>query len=304
MEEEFVEKINFPDEGKYIIAVSGGVDSMSLLHLMTQREGYELIVAHCNHGIREGADEDEEFAGNIAKKYGLGFRITRLNLSQNASEDEARRARYDFFNSVFEDENTDGIITAHHLDDRIETMLLNQQRGAGWLGLSPLHETNTMKRPLLEVTKRELYAYAREHDVQWQEDATNADPGYTPRNRVRQQLTHQAWQRAHRQLREYDGRRQTREKYTRAILDKTVSTGENAVTLDRTQLLMYDVSTVRDVCYLVLKERFQDLVEIDFQTVVRLEHFYKTGRDNKQLWLSKHVWVRLSPDAMVIAVAR
>ena len=298
-----MEKINFPDEGKYIIAASGGVDSMSLLDMLARHGAYELIAVHINHGLREEAEADEDLVRRMADHYGVQYKSQRLQLGSK-SEDAARRARYDLLYTVHDQVNADGVITAHHLDDRIETMLLNQQRGAGWLGLSPLHETDTMKRPLLEVTKRQLYEYAREHDIQWREDATNADPGYTPRNRVRRQLTHQAWQRAHRQLREYDSWRQTREKYTRAILDKTVSTGENAVTLDRIQLLMYDVSTVRDVCYLVLKERFQDLVEIDFQTVAGLEHFYKTGRDGKQLWLSKHVWVKLSPDAMVIAVAR
>ncbi len=293
----------FPKSGKYVVAVSGGMDSMSLLHMLVRRDGYELIVAHAHHGLREDADGDQELVEQTAGQYALPYRTTQLQLN-DSGEDAARRARYDFLYSIYEKEEADGIVTAHHLDDRIETMYLNQQRGAGWFGLSPLRETGTTKRPLLEMTKQELHAYAQEYDIQWREDATNQEPEYTPRNRLRLTLAENTRKQLYEQIKQYDIQRATREKYTHTIGAKTVTVFESGVSIDRRRLLVYDVATIRDVLYLVLKEYFQDYMEIDFDAVIRLEHFYKTGRNGKQLSLSKHVWAYLETDAMVISVAR
>ncbi len=302
MEDGLMEKITFPESGRYVVAISGGVDSMSLLHMLTQQEGYELVVVHCNHGLRDGADEDEKLVREAAKQYGLDVKTARLQLEET-SEDAARRARYDFLYSMYEEENTDGIITAHHLDDRIETMLLNKQRGAGWIGLSPLHETKLIKRPLLGVTKYELLKYADRHTLIWREDPTNRDPSFTLRNRIRQQLSDTQREQLYKQLREYDEQRRIREQYINTVLNKTVTYSDNGIYIDRTQLRTYNVATARDVLYMMLKTYFQGYMEVDFDAVVRLEHFYKTAKKGKQLSLSRRVWARMEADAMVVFVA-
>lgn len=301
MDDELMEKVIFPESGRYVVAVSGGVDSMSVLHMLAEQDGYELIVAHCNHGLRSDAEKDEKLVREAADHYGLEVRTARLQLEE-ASEDAARRTRYDFLYAVYEEENADGIITAHHLDDRIETMLLNKQRGAGWIGLSPLHETEVIKRPLLGVTKRELREYAEKHNLTWREDPTNRDPSFTPRNRIRQQLSDAQREQLYKQLREYDEQRRIREQYIDTVLKKTVVYADNRVHIDRTQLRIHDVATARDVLYMVLKTYFQDYLEVDFDAVVRLEHFYKTAKSGKRLPLSRRVWAHMEPDAMVVFV--
>jgi tRNA(Ile)-lysidine synthetase-like protein len=305
MEDGLLEKVRFPVPGRYVIAVSGGVDSVSLLYLLHQRGKYELIVAHCHHGIRSDADADEELVREIAEQYGLQFRSTHLRLGADASEDEARRQRYAFLYSVQKEEQANGVVTAHHVDDRLETMLLNQQRGAGWLGLSPLWETETIKRPLLEVTKQELEQYARRYSLDWREDVTNLDSAYTPRNRIRRQLAEAGQERRqelYAQLRQYDKERRYREQRSWDIIASACHISDSHIWVDRIHLLLYEARLARDVLYLLLKTYFQEYMEIDYDAVLRLEHFYKTASSGKQLPLSERVWARMHNDAMLISV--
>lgn len=302
--EETLEKVNWPRPGKYVVAVSGGVDSMSLLHMLFKRGGYELTVVHCNHGIRPESDTDEHLVHDSAADYGLPFHSVRMRLGSGASEDAARRARYDFLHSVMEDTGSDAIVTAHHLDDRVETMLLNKQRGAGWMGLSPLHETETIKRPLLNVNKEAIYRYAKKNNLQWREDRSNLDPEYTPRNKIRQQLNTADKGQLYQQLRQYDEQRKTREQYTESILERTVTYSQGQVSVDRLRLLEHDVHTIRDILYILLRRYFRDYMEVDFDAVLRLEHFYKTATKGKKLSLSSKVWTRMDSNDMVVFVTK
>lgn len=267
-----------------MVAVSGGVDSMTLLYLLVNSgRDYELIVSHCNHGIRPDSDQDETLVKNTAREYGLEYRSTDLHLGPKASEAEARSGRYKFLRKVRQDEGAKAIITAHHLDDRLETMLMNKQRGAGWYGLSPLHETDLIKRPLLEISKREIIEYARENNLKWREDPTNIDPEYTLRNYLRGNLDREA---ALEELRRHDEYRRHRLEQLRSIFDKVVTTQNTTTSISRAKLLELDGETARDVLYLVLR-RYSDMLNIDRDAVYRLEHFCKTARVDKRLVLSE-----------------
>lgn len=303
MKDELMEKVTFPEKGRYILAVSGGVDSMSLLHMLSRHNQYELIVAHANHGLREGSDRDEQLVQAVARQFGLRVKTTQLHL-EDTSEDAARRARYDFLYSVREEEDATRIITAHHLDDRIETMLLNKQRGAGWIGLAPLHETDSVKRPLLGITKREIVAYAKRHELFWREDPTNRDSSYTPRNRLRQQLDDARRRELYDELTTYDEQRRIREQYITNVMEKVATLSEGAVSVHPTRLLEYDTATARDALYMTLKTHVDMYMEIDFDAIKRLEHFYKTASPGKKLSLSRYVWAQMERDAMVVFVAR
>lgn len=171
---------------RYVVAVSGGVDSMVLLHQLHQQSEHELIVAHFDHGIREDSAADARFVEATAQSYGLPFVSERVELGAGASEELARRHRYDFLERTAAAHEA-VIVTAHHADDVIETIALNVQRGTGWRGLSVLDRADVM-RPLLRQTKRQLYDYALAHRLEWVEDSTNADDTYT-RNRLRRQLS-------------------------------------------------------------------------------------------------------------------
>lgn len=169
---------------KYILAVSGGVDSMVLLDMMAKK-GESFVVAHFDHGIRLDSADDAEFVRGLAQKYDAPFETARESLGENASEELARDRRYVFLNAVAKKYNAT-IMTAHHADDVIETIAINIVRGTGWRGLAVLSSPH-IQRPLREKTKAELIEYANDHSLTWREDSTNNDTKYL-RNKLRQKL--------------------------------------------------------------------------------------------------------------------
>lgn len=169
-----------------VVAVSGGVDSVVLLHKLVQ-EKQSLIVAHFDHGIREDSAADARFVEALAKKYSLDFERGEGKLGVKASEDQARQSRHSFMRSVRDKYHADKIATAHHGDDVIETAIINILRGTRRRGMSSLRDTTVYSRPLLNWSKRQIYDYALEHHLEWVEDETNWSDTYL-RNRIRHRL--------------------------------------------------------------------------------------------------------------------
>lgn len=172
--------------GKYVVAVSGGVDSTVLLDVLAKQNDLELVVAHFNHGIREDAGEDEELVRAAAAAKNVPYIYDKVRLGAGASEAAAREARYDFLRRAAKEHNAK-IATAHHQDDVLETAILNMLRGTRRLGLSSLQSNEEIVRPLLGVPKKEIIAYANEHHLSWHEDSTNANEKYL-RNYVRRNV--------------------------------------------------------------------------------------------------------------------
>lgn len=175
------------EPGLYVVAVSGGVDSMVLLDLLRRAEGVRLIVAHYDHGIRGDSAEDRRFVQRTATRHGLPFVYDEGKLGAGASEAAARAARYKFLHHVRAQSGARAIVTAHHEDDVLETVLLNMQRGTRRRGLSSLRSTDIVKRPLLDHPKKRLVSYARANGLTWREDSTNSSDKYR-RNHVRHHM--------------------------------------------------------------------------------------------------------------------
>lgn len=173
--------------GKYVVAVSGGVDSMTLLDLLSSQPGLEFIVAHFNHGIRPDSGRDEEFVRKAVEKYQLPFEAACGKLGSEASEEQAREARYKFLGQAKQRYGADAIVTAHHQDDLIETAILNIMRGTGRRGLTAIGENPSIIRPLLHYPKKDILVYAKTHKLQWREDSTNKDERYL-RNFIRRRI--------------------------------------------------------------------------------------------------------------------
>jgi tRNA(Ile)-lysidine synthase len=180
-------KVVLPKPGKYVIAVSGGVDSVALLHNLHGQQGFKLIVAHFDHGIRPDSGADRLFVRDLAKSYGLPFVYDEGQLGKSASEAAARTARYAFLRRVQRASGAGAIITAHHQDDALETAIINLLRGSGRKGLTALASRHDVVRPLLDLPKSDLVAYARDQGLVWREDSTNQDQTYL-RNYVRHRL--------------------------------------------------------------------------------------------------------------------
>jgi tRNA(Ile)-lysidine synthase len=179
--------LHFPPSGCYVVAVSGGLDSVSLLDILAKQSNYNLTVAHFDHGMREDSRLDYLFVKSLAKKYGLRFIGARAELGKEASEATARMARYDFLFDAIDKTYAKGIVTAHHQDDRLETLFINLIRGTGRKGIGSIREQKNIFRPLLNVTRKQLESYVLTCGLVWRDDPTNFQDRYL-RNRIRHQL--------------------------------------------------------------------------------------------------------------------
>lgn len=191
-----------PESTPILVGFSGGADSHALLHMLAveaQKSGARIYAAHVNHGIRgEEADRDEEFCRRTAEALSVPFFSCRVNIpalaekSGKSVEVTAREARYDFFDRIMAEQHIPLLVTAHHADDNLETMLFHLIRGTGLTGLCGIPlcrrlKHGTLVRPLLSVTRREILDYCREHALAYVTDSTNTDTSYT-RNRIRSQV--------------------------------------------------------------------------------------------------------------------
>jgi len=173
----------------YYVAFSGGVDSTVLLYLMMQLRseyGFELTALHVNHNINSRSDEWGEHCQRVCHRFDIELETTSLNLTSN-SEEAARDARYDWFRSIIKPNSV--ILTGHHRQDRVETLLFNLMRGAGSTGLSSMRSVrpfygSKLHRPLVHVSREELVEYANQHALSWVEDPSNQDIDYS-RNHIR-----------------------------------------------------------------------------------------------------------------------
>lgn len=171
-------------KGTYVVAVSGGVDSMVLLRMLQEQDDLDLVVAHFDHGIRSDSAVDASFVENYCKLNSLKFETSRAELGPDASELLARDSRYEFLNKVKTKHKAQAIITAHHRDDLLETVVINTIRGTGRRGFSSLASTEGLMRPLLHLGKNDLIDYAVTRGLEWQEDSTNKDVKFL-RNKIR-----------------------------------------------------------------------------------------------------------------------
>lgn len=176
-----------------IVAVSGGIDSVVLLHAIAQNVNKEnVVVVHVNHGMRETATRDCLFVKRLAKKYGVTFE-TNVSIPQLVTENDARVFRYEILQQVVKKYNAKYVLTAHHQDDQVETFLWRLMRGDGvnsLLGIPQLRELGdgvVLYRPLLGWSKSKILQYAEQYELQHVEDETNAQLIYT-RNRLRQTI--------------------------------------------------------------------------------------------------------------------
>lgn len=177
------------------VAVSGGADSVFLLHALAElrsRWNLQLSVVHLEDGIRGAASiADAEFVRNLAEAMGLPFHLHRENVPamEDNLEQAARRARTAFYQVLIKSGRVDRIATGHTRSDQAETVLYRVLRGSGLTGLAAILPVTRegLVRPLLELTRDEIRAWLRDRGIEWREDETNQDPSYA-RNRLRHQI--------------------------------------------------------------------------------------------------------------------
>lgn len=286
------------EPGTYVVAVSGGVDSMVLLDLLAGQKNLGLIVAHFDHGIRSESDEDRRFVAKAAKTYGLQFEYAEGRLGPGASEEAARNARYTFLGGLQEKYAAAGIITAHHQDDLLETALLNMIRGTGRKGLTSLQDTPELRRPLLRYAKSEIRAYAETHGIQWREDRTNSDTAYL-RNYIRMHLIPKLSEAQRRHFAsELQKLSETNELFDREIADYLQLKEISQRSLGKYQLTMlpHDLGKEAVAAWL----RYNGIREFDRKTIDRLTIAAKTLRPGQQTDINKSSRMRVGKTVLTI----
>ena len=183
-------------KNKYLLAVSGGIDSVVLCELSKQAE-LSFAIAHCNFGLRaEESERDENFVRDLAQKYGVEVFVKRFDTERIAGErkisiqETARELRYEWFETLRKENGFSYTLLAHHANDNIETMLMNFFRGTGLDGLTgiPAERKDVHGlRPMLEMRRVEIEAFAKANKLTWVEDSSNASNKYT-RNFFRNEI--------------------------------------------------------------------------------------------------------------------
>lgn len=185
---QFIAKYNFD---QYVIAYSGGVDSQVLLHAFAKVVPEKVVAFHINHGISDNAQTWQDFCSKTAQSLSVNFTFEQFHLlGESNLEDKARKARYGAFERLMNE--TSCLVTGHHMDDQVETFMLNLMRGAGLDGLSSMPEIKSFGngfhgRPFLSIGKEELTEYAISNGLQWVEDESNKDSVYD-RNFIRNEV--------------------------------------------------------------------------------------------------------------------
>ena len=183
---------------RVLVALSGGADSVFLLYALnriSEKYGFKLGACHVEHGIRgESSLRDLEFSKELCQSLNIDFYfrhfdVPRLAKSEKLSVEAAgRKVRYEYFSRVMDEENYNILATAHHMDDKIETIVMNLLRGCGLRGFAGIEYKNgSIIRPLLDVKKNEIIKYLHGEGITFCTDETNADTNYT-RNKVRHSL--------------------------------------------------------------------------------------------------------------------
>ncbi len=180
--------LDLKKEKKYLVAVSGGCDSMMLLSLCV-KQGYDIVVAHVNYKLRKSADRDEKIVSDYCKNHKLVLYVDYPVYDDKKNfQAWAREARYSFFKKVYDLEKCETLLLAHHLDDSLENYLMSKERNSrSWFyGISEeaYHHGMKIVRPLINLRKKEIEQYCSDNKIQFGLDETNLSYQYT-RNRIR-----------------------------------------------------------------------------------------------------------------------
>ena len=285
------------EPGRYVVAVSGGVDSMALLHALCAHPGLRLTVAHFDHGIRPDSHEDVMLVQKTVRQYGLPFVYGMGGLGPKASEESARKARYDFLHKVKDATDAQAIITAHHKDDVLETAVINMLRGTGRKGLSSLKSLDGIKRPLLHHTKSEIIEYARTHNLEWREDSTNNDPSYL-RNHVRHDILSRISPKDKKELHGIIEAVRDINEETDELLEKHLQKYTNGGRLRRREFIMLPHAVALEVMAAWL--RAAGIRTFDKKMLERLVHAAKIHIVGRRVAISSTVHLKISGEFLAL----
>lgn len=296
-------QVDLPKSGVYVAAISGGVDSMALLHMLneqrvkSQASPLIIVVAHLDHGMRDDSQEDRKLVQEIAAGYGMPFVYDEAELGSSASEATARQVRYEFLNKVATNSTAQAIITAHHEDDAIETAILNISRGSGRKGMTALSSSDKLLRPLLKVSKKDLLKYAQDNSLKWREDSTNSDTKYK-RNHVRHNIVGKFDNKTKDELKHLIHKTRLANDEIDAILNKMLNEHLTDNNLDRQWLIGLPHNVGREVLATWLRR--SNLRDFDKKTLERLLVGAKVSKAGAKIEVIKNAKMLVKKDELCL----
>ncbi len=291
-----------------VIATSGGPDSMCLLSILNSlKDKYKLklICAHVNHGLRSESEKEKNFVENYCVINNIIFEYMKIDKYTNNkfSESEGRKKRYNFFNELMTKYQAKYLMTAHHGDDLIETIMMRIVRGSNLKGYAGILQiNNNIVRPLLYVSKKDILDYLREHNIEYVVDKSNDDEKYT-RNRYRKQLlpflkkedinVHLKFLKYSQELQEYN------DYINKIVLDKLNRIYKNNK-INIKELLKEDKFIVKKIIeYVIIEIQREDIFNISDSQLDEILKLLK-NKSNKQIDLANNYIARISYDNLII----
>lgn len=282
-----------------VIGVSGGPDSMTLLNILIslrEKQNYNLVVAHINHGLRKEANDETKYVEEFCNKNNIKCYIKLMNVEDFAKkerigiEEAGRRIRYNFFEEIAKKEKAQKIATAHTANDNAETVIMNIIRGTGTSGLKgiDIKRDNRYIRPLLEITRKEIEDYCILKNLNPKEDKSNNENIYT-RNKVRNELIPYIEKNFNPNLIKCINRmselahieneyiqRQVEEKYKKLVIQEIVKNkeeGKKEIILDlkeynkqdlviKNEIILYTINRLLGTCQNIEKIHISDIVKL------------------------------------------
>lgn len=284
-----------------IVAVSGGADSMTLLHLLVRVKeelDINIVCAHVNHNMRVESENEKDFVRNFCEKNGVIFEYMKIeNYGDDNFHNEARIKRYNYFESLIKKYDSKYLFTAHHGDDLIETILMRIVRGASFKGYSGFsrkvaRDTYTIYRPLITVTKSQIYDYINENGLSFVEDQSNFKDVYT-RNRYRKYVlpmlksedinVHSKFYKFSKTILEYN-------EYVENQVKNLTKTVINEGILDISEYMKLDKFIQEKIIYMFLEDIYQDdLILITDKHVSIIYNLISSEKSNSYVYLPNNL---------------
>ncbi len=301
MELELERDFTFHQKDTIVVGCSGGPDSMALLHaLLERRELYQLkiIVAHVDHNVRKESKEECKYVEDFCNKNNIIFESMLISeYGDDNFENEARNIRYHFFRTIMDKYQADYLMTAHHGDDLMETILMRMVRGSSLLGYGGFQDNSIMDgkkiiRPLLRYTKEELEQYDKKHHINYFVDSSNENLNYT-RNRYRKEVLpflKKEDSRVHLKFLKFSKKIKETNDFIQKILQSHLKKVLNNNILSIEEFKKIDCFLQKEILYSLMANFYQDdLVLICDKHIDLLMNLIYSRRVNAQIYLPNEV---------------
>ena len=280
-----------------VCAISGGVDSMCLLDIV-KKYPINIICAHVNHNLREESYEEYEFVKNYCKDNNIVFEgIVLDKINKGNLESEFRNKRYEFFDNIINKYNAKYLLTAHHGDDLMETILMRIVRGSSINGYSGFEKESkrdnyNILRPLIYLTKDELYEYAHVNNIEYREDKTNKSDKYT-RNRYRKYILPRLKEEnknVHKKFIKFSEELDDSYKFINNYVDKFIKENYSKNKLNIENIKELDDFIVKKIIFNVLKSIYKNNINlINDNNINEILKIIKSNKPNLNVDLPKNI---------------